>query len=177
MLKKFKTKKGKEMVIRYLCEDDTKDLFELHNSLLSEKSYVSLVKVTLEQKRLLIEDSLEQILKGRGVFLVALYDNKVLGIASIKKGRSPFLAHRGRLTIMLDKKIQGEGVGTELLKYAIKEAKKFLKIKMITLRVYEENRPAIHLYEKLNFKKVGKIEKGLKHFSRYKNEIIMVKYI
>lgn len=178
MLKKFKTKKDKEVSIRYLCKDDTKDLLELYNSLVDEKSYtVATNKLNLNQEKIFVENSLNKIIKAEAIFLVVEYNNKVLGIASVEKEQSPIIEHRGNFGIILSRDIRGEGAGEELMKCVIKEAQRFLKIKLITLNVFEENIAAINLYKKMNFIQVGKIEKGLKHFGRYKNEIIMVKYI
>ncbi|MDD4358622.1 MAG: GNAT family N-acetyltransferase [Candidatus Pacebacteria bacterium] len=178
MLKKFKTKKGKEVSIRYLLKSDTRDLLDVYNSLVDEKSYtVATRKFTLKEEKLFIANSLVKIENGEAVHLVAECNGKTLGIATIEKEISPILEHRGDFGIMLKKEIRGEGVGEELMKTVISEAKKFLKVKMIILRAFEENKPAISLYTKLNFKKVGGIEKGLKHFGKYKNEIIMAKYI
>lgn len=178
MLKKFKTKKGKDVSIRYLCGSDTKDLLELYNSLVDEKSYtVAAKKLTLEEEKIFIKDSLNKIERGDAIFLVAEYNDQVIGIASIIKEDSKIMGHRGDFGIILSREIRGEGVGTNLIKCIIKEAKKFLKIKMVTLHAFEENTIAISLYKKLDFIQIGKIEKGLQYFGKYKNEVIMVKYI
>jgi len=178
MLKKFKTKKGKEVSIRYLCKDDTKDLLKVYNSLVLEKSYtLAIKKLTLKEENIFIENSLNEIFKEEAIFLVAEYNNKILGTTSIRRESSPILKHRGDFGIMLSKEIRGEGVGKELMESVIKEAKRFLNIKIVTLRAFEENKVAVNLYKKLNFVQVGKIEKGLKHCGKYKNELIMVKYI
>lgn len=178
MLKKFKTKKGKEVSIRYLCQSDTKDLLELYNSLVDEKSYtIASKKFTLEEEKLFIKDSLNKIEKGKAIFLIAEVDGHTLGVASIKKEDSPMLNHRGEFGIILKKEIRGEGVGKELMSCVIKEAKKFLKIKIVILNVFKENKIAISLYEKIGFKQVGEIEKGLKFWGKYKDEIIMVRYL
>lgn len=178
MLKKIKTKKGKEVNIRYLCEDDTKDLLELYNSLVDEKAYtIATKRLTLKEERIFVKDSLKKIENGEAIFLVAEYANHVFGIVSIEKEDSAILEHRGILGIMLSSNMRGQGVGTKLIECVIKEAKKFLRLKIITLRVFEENVPAINLYKKLKFDQVGRIEKGLKHFGKYKDEVIMVKYV
>jgi len=178
MLKKFKTKKSKEVSIRYLCIDDTKDLLELYNSLVDEKAYtIATKKLNLKEEKEFISDSLKKIEDGKAIFLVAEHDNKVLGITSIVKEDSFLMEHRGIFGIILSKEIRGEGVGEELMKLVIKEAKKVLNLKIITLKAFEENKPAIGLYKKLKFIQVGKIEKGLKHFKKYKTEIIMARSI
>lgn len=178
MSKKFKTKKGKEVSIRYLCIDDTKDLLELYNSLVDEKAYtVATRKLNLKEEKEFVSNSLKKIEDGKAIFLVIEHNNRVLGITSIIKEDASLMEHRGIFGIILSKEIRGEGVGEELMKLVIKEAKKVLNLKIITLNVFEENNIAINLYKKLKFIPVGKIEKGLKYFKKYETEIIMAKYI
>lgn len=55
------------------------------------------------------------------------------------------------------------GVGKTLIEFAIKHSIN-LNIKSIRLDVYENNIPAIKLYEKLGFKYVGKVDLGLKNY-------------
>jgi len=178
MLKKFKTKKGKEVSIRYLYMNDTKDLLELYNSLVDEKAYtIACKKFTLEEEKLFIKDSLNKIEREEAIFLIAEVDGRAFGVASIKKEDSPMINHRGEFGIILKKEIRGEGVGQELIKAILKEAKRFLKIKIVTLNVFEENIPAINLYKKMGFVQIGRLEKGIKFFGKYKNEIIMSRYL
>ena len=69
------------------------------------------------------------------------------------------------------------GLAEELLRHLTKEAKKQLKLKILKLTVYAENKKGIRLYKKAGFKRVGTIKKGRYHFGRYIDLIIMVKYL
>ena len=60
----------------------------------------------------------------------------------------------------------------QALKYAHKEG-----IKIVKLFVFANNKRAIHLYQKLGFKKVGLLKDALKDKGRYFDEIIMAKDI
>jgi ribosomal-protein-alanine N-acetyltransferase len=60
--------------------------------------------------------------------------------------------------IEVKKEYRNQGIGTKLLEYLVKIAKKQNLIN-ITLEVKETNLQAIHLYKKLNFKEVAKREK------------------
>ena len=178
MLKKFKTKKGKEVSIRYVCIDDTKDLLEMYNSLVKEKGYTTTVrKFTLKEETLFIKSVLLKTVERKEIFLVAEYDGKVLGAATVEKETMPLIVHRASFGIMLKKEIRGEGVGEELTKAILREAKRFLGVKMVTLNAFEENVPAVNLYKKLGFRQFGRLEKGLNHFGKLKTELFMVKDI
>ena len=62
------------------------------------------------------------------------------------------------------------GIGSKLLEKLIKKAEEASSL--ITLEVNEENKPAIHLYEKYGFKLLGKRKKYYKD----KDALIMTKY-
>lgn len=178
MLKKFKTKKGREVSIRYLCQSDTKDLLEMYNSVVEEKNYTTAVrKFTLKEETLFIKSVLSKTIEGKEIFLVAEFDGKALGVATIEKEMTPIKSHRAEFGIILSKEIRGEGVGEELMKAILKETKRFLKVKMVTLNVFEENVPAVNLYKKMGFVVFGRLEKGVIHSQKLKTELLMVKNI
>ena len=62
--------------------------------------------------------------------------------------------HVGELGIIINSKYRNIGIGREILKYAINEAKN-RDFKKIILAVFHTNKGAIHLYESLGFKKIG----------------------
>lgn len=64
-----------------------------------------------------------------------------------------------------------KGLGTKLLQFLVELAKKKEK-KCITLEVREDNKPAIKLYEKLNFEIVGKRRR---YYDNSVDAIIMTK--
>lgn len=53
-----------------------------------------------------------------------------------------------------EKEYWGQGIGTKMLSFAIDEARK-LGIKRLDIHVSDDNKRAIHLYEKLGFKDMG----------------------
>ena len=53
--------------------------------------------------------------------------------------------------IYLEKEFQNQGIGTQAMKFAMREAKK-LNIKMLYLEVEPHNKPAKSLYKKLGFR-------------------------
>lgn len=81
---------------------------------------------------------------------VAKIRNKVVGYTSLRK-----LSNRCEITFLaVSENYQNKGIGTELIKHAIKLARKF-KCKKLTLDVRNGNTKAIRLYAKLGFKIVG----------------------
>ncbi|MCK4429215.1 MAG: GNAT family N-acetyltransferase, partial [Candidatus Aenigmarchaeota archaeon] len=64
-----------------------------------------------------------------------------------------------------------------LMQELIKEAKKNLKIEIIELEVFAENKVALTLYKKVGFKKIGIVRKGYKKKRKYFDRVLMVKYL
>jgi len=100
-------------------------------------------------------------------YFVAKMDNNILGFAGIWKSVDDV-----HITdIVVKKTNRKSGIGSKLLAKLIQTAKSE-NFKAITLEVNENNLPAINLYLKYGFKKVGFRKKYYKHRD---NAIIMTK--
>jgi len=112
-------------------------------------------------------NTLEEELKcTNSFFLVAKNDNnEIVGFAGIKA----ILDEADIMNIVVKKSFRGHGIGSKLLQNLILFAKKH-NLKTVTLEVNETNLPAIKLYNKFNFNKVG-IRK--KYYNGKNDAIIM----
>ncbi len=95
---------------------------------------------------------------------------------SSKKWRENHVAVLG-ITIKLD--YRGLGIGAQMISVAIDEAKKSLKVKpkIIELDVFETNKAAQMLYQKLGFREVAKLSDRIQRKGDLISKIIMEKYI
>lgn len=169
---------GEEVIFRYPEKKDAADMQKLVSSLVLEWAMVGEnKKPTLKE----IKDSLAKKLKSikakEIVYLVVKAGGKVKGRAWVNKKEPDFQNHVGNLVIHLSKDIRGKGVGDKLFKAIVKEARKIPGLKMITLGVMAQNKPAINLYKKNGFKNFGRLNKGLKHHGKLVDGILMVKYL
>jgi RimJ/RimL family protein N-acetyltransferase len=177
IVQKFKVGE-KEIVFRYPEAKDAQDIVALVSSFVEEKAMVGgNKKPTLKEIKATLLKRLKQIKNKEVVYLVVEVDKKVKGRSWISKKELDIQNHVGNLVIHLSKELRGKGLGDRLLKAIIKEAKKTLKTKIITLEVIAENKLAINLYEKNGFIKNGEIKKGIKHFGKLLDEILMIKYL
>lgn len=152
-----------------------KEFQEYINSLIEEDAMISLnKKQTLEEEKVWLEGTLQNVKEKKEVFLVAKEKNKVIGSSEVKlrKGREK---HIGELGISIRKNYRGKGLGTKLMTEILKEAEKELKPKIIRLSVFPENTIAQNLYKKFGFKKVARIPKQLEYKGKLTDEIIMIK--
>jgi RimJ/RimL family protein N-acetyltransferase len=166
-----------KVIIRNLKEGDEKDLMLLYNSLVKEKAMtVAVRKVSFKKEREYVLKSVEDQKKKLVVDLVLEINGRVVGVAGVEVKNREITNHVGNFGILLKKEARGKGFGFKLSSSVISEAKKKLKIKMVRLNVSHRNKIAIKLYEKLGFKYVGTIKKGLNFFGRYDDDVLMVKH-
>ena len=97
----------------------------------------------------------------RSTLVVARYNGKVIGIASLDVSERERLKHKGELGISVLKDYWGNGIGRllmqEIIKFAISR-----KIEVIHLSVRSDNERAIKLYEKFGFEKCGVVPGEMK---------------
>ena len=166
---------GEKIVFRYPRMSDLEGLLELVNAIVDDKAMVSSqAKKTKKEERMWLLSILKNIKKKEGVYLVVEMNGKIVGNAAVERHKEPAKKHVGEFGIMLRKEARGKGIGEKLLRCVIEEAKKVLKVKIITLEVMASNKVALHLYEKCGFKVIGTIKSGVKYYNRYEDDILMV---
>lgn len=177
IIKKFNLG-GKEIVFRYPRFDDLDGLLKSINSLVEERAMMSTQKkLSRREEMKWLAERLTEIENKGVVFLVVEWNGKIMGSAGVTKRENPPSNHIGDLGISLRKEIRGRGVGKKLIREIIKEAKENLKIKIVVLEAFGENKIAQNLYRKVGFKELGRIKKGIKHYGKYKDRVLMVKYL
>ena len=92
-----------------------------------------------------------ELLNSNSKYIVAKLDNKIVGYAGIWKAVDDLHI----TNIVTAKKLRKQNIGSILLSSLIEMAKLEKGITSITLEVNSTNIPALRLYEKFGFKKVG----------------------
>ena len=172
----------KKITIRKLSKEDlrnAKKFQDFINSFVKEDAQIIMdEKISLKGEKKWLKEKLGRIKKKKAVFLIAEYNNMIVGTAGIdlyiwRK------SHVAELGITIKKDYRGMGLGTCLIKEIIKLAKKELKPKpkIIRLDALSTNKPAISLYKKTGFKIVAKIPKQIQYKGKLINEIIMLLYL
>lgn len=179
MLIKTKIFNGKKLNIRLLSKKDLKEpkkFQDFINSLIKENAQIALNKrLSLKEEKEFLKNTLRQIKKHSGVFIVAEYNGIVVGTAGITlKGNRQ--NHIGEYGITIRKDYRGIGLGDYLTMRIIKLAKKQLKPapKFIKLSVFSTNKPAINLYKKCGFKKAAEIPNQMEYKGKLVGETIML---
>jgi len=170
---RFIAKDGHQVILRTLQRADLDDCIELINSLVEEGAdIVKNKKVTLEEEAEWLNGALSQMEQGEKIYVVAETDGKVIGNSEIGRRLYGYDSHVGVMGIAIKKGFRDVGIGTEMMKALITQGQK-MGLRILMLSAFESNKRAIHVYEKLGFKKRGQIPKKFFKRGKYVDEVIM----
>ncbi len=170
----FTAKDSREVIIRTPKWEDLEDMIDFINSLVEEEAMVSRhTKVTREQEIDWLAENLKKLEKGQQIYIVAEVGGKMVGSCAINPmfGR---MSHLGSLGISVKEGYSGIGIGMDLMKEAEKHAI-HMRLKSVKLEVFENNEPAIALYEKMGYKITGRVPEAILYKGEYVDSLIMAK--
>lgn len=170
-----KTKKGKDVIVRYPTKEDVHVLRDYINSLSKEYTFIRFQgeEITLEEEFKYVESILEKIDKNEAVKLLAFHQKLLIGVSDIKL-KDKTESHIGLFGLTVGKDFRGEGVGKLLMNLVLEEAKRNIKsLKIVTLGVFANNPIAIKMYKKFGFMEYAKLPKGIMHRGKYIDHIYM----
>lgn len=108
-----------------------------------------------------------------GVYLVAEFQNQVVGHAFLQFCKLASLRHVADLNIAVHLGWQRNGIGEKLLVRLIEWAKKSDVLEKFQLNVRASNDAAISLYRKMGFREEGRIKNRVKIKDRYIDDVVM----
>lgn len=164
---KTKLKDGREVVIRFLTLEDKEKLVEMFACMSEDALRWGMPPYTRE----VIERWMKSI--ENLIPLVAEYNNRIVGYASIFRHPHPRRKGTGNLIIYLHQDFHKVGLGTTMLKYLLELAREE-GMHRIGLHVIADNKAAIRLYEKFGFKVEGIMKDS--YFGadgKYHDELVM----
>ncbi|MCS7203804.1 MAG: ribosomal protein S18-alanine N-acetyltransferase [Thermodesulfovibrio sp.] len=124
-----------EPIIRDLSESDLNQVLEI-----SKESFI--IPWSLKS-------FINELLNQNSILKVAELNGEVIGYVVARK----IVDEAEILSLAVKKDFRRKGIATKLMKSVLNEIKDFVKSCFLDVRV--SNEPAIKLYEKLGFKKVG----------------------
>ncbi len=178
----FEAKNGMKITLRRIKRADirrAKEFMEFINEIIDENDYIHYNKrFSLKEERVWVKETLKGNKKRESATLLAEHEGKIVGSSGIisKNGRENHVAVLG-ITIRRD--YRGLGIGAQMILTAINEAKKSLKTKpkIIELDVFETNKNAQTLYQKLGFKEIARLPNRIQRREQMISKIIMEKYV
>jgi len=175
ILHRFKAKDGREVIVRAPMWEDLDDLLQLINSLVEEGAEITLdAKKTRDEEADWLSGSIAQMEKGNALYLVAEVDGKVVASSGITRRSAPCESHVGDLGIIIKAGYRDVGIGTEIIRTLVEEARA-MGLKILVLTVFATNKRAIHVYEKAGFEQTGRIPNGIFRNGKYVDQLLMAR--
>lgn len=166
-------KDGREVICRYIDENDAQNLVDYLNQIGKESNFLSFGAEGPGLTKEMQLDDIKKIKDKKSFYLIYEIDKEIAGVVSIRvREDRKWLMHCGNLGISCLKKYWGLGLGNIMMETLIKESKN-RNIKKINLETREDNVVAISLYKKFSFKGEGIITKNLLIDNIFYNTYIM----
>jgi RimJ/RimL family protein N-acetyltransferase len=176
VLRTFRTQDDLSVVLRMPVWEDTDDLMELINSIVEEGAEIGRSeKVSREDEIDWLSDLLARIEKGKAFMMVADIAGQIVASADINQLRG-YEKHVGTVGIVVEKGFRDRGIGTEIMRTVIDQARK-MQLRLLTLCAFASNSRALHVYEKVGFVQTGMIPKKYFKDGVYTDEVIMARVL
>lgn len=149
----------KEIIYREPVPEDAEKIVDFYNYVGGETTYLSFEKdeypMDAEGQR---EDILSTNAHPASIMLLAMDGDEIAGIGTIHSGNKIKARHQGELGIVVAKKYQAQGIGSEIIRRLIE----FCKGNGITTRIQLDtrcdNEVAVKLYERFGFEIEGRLK-------------------
>lgn len=174
ILRRYTDRKGREVILRTPRWNDLDDMLEFINSLVEEEAMIAAdTKKTRMEEIDWIANKLKDVEKDTQMAVVAEVDGRMVGSCEISP-RFGRLKHYGMLGISLKAGYRDAGIGQEMMREIESHAPR-LGIEYLALEVFGTNEHAIHVYEKIGYKRIGAYPDGVKYKGEYVDSVHMVK--
>ena len=110
------------------------------------------------------------------IVLIALKNEQIIARAELEGYYKARIRHRAKFSISVRKEYWNQGIGTEMLKRIVEQAKK-MKIRTIELEVISDNIRGINLYHKMGFVDIGIYKNYFCVNGMFKDAVVMQKIL
>ncbi|MGD8622907.1 MAG: GNAT family N-acetyltransferase [Anaerolineae bacterium] len=164
MSKAFRTKDGREFVVRLAVPGDAERLLAAARAVLDEGLDANITRadefqITADQERTWIKKHTEA---DNSALFVAEHQGQIVGWVVLRGGDRHRTRHTGLLGITVVRPWRGRGVGTALMQVLIEWAGRNPVVEKIKLGVVHTNKRAQALYYKMGFVKEGRQSREFK---------------
>ncbi len=164
--------------------DDLENLLAFINGLVDEKAKDRASelfsgfeqKVTREDEAKWLAGRIVQLENGDTVNVVAEVNGRIVANGEITRGHYSETRHNGDLGLTVMAAYRGMGIGGEMVKILLGEAKR-RGLKNVEVEFLSTNQAAIHTYRKAGFKEVGRIPGKLYRNGKLLDSMIMSRRI
>lgn len=176
--KVIQLKNGKKIYLRSIRRGDLEEIWDIfENGLKEGLIFPKYIKTCTEFDKINWYHNLK-LYNNLSMIAEEIEDNKIftckkiLGLVVIEKSQWDAASHVGRIYPLIRRDTRRMGLGAELLRFSIKEAKKRGKKKLIA-SINSENQNALKFFLKIGFNQIGHRENYFKINNKYSDEILM----
>jgi RimJ/RimL family protein N-acetyltransferase len=173
----FRAKNSDEITLRPAVPEDAGEIIKTVRSTSIERSYVLMEhygkNAETEKKYIMDLD------RSNNLLLVALARGDVVGsLAALQayKGHIPQTAHILTIGLHLIESYRGQGIGSQMLQYAIEWAKE-RGFKKIETSIFTANKRSLHLFSKAGFREEGTRQKRIRVGNDFIDEVLLGKFL
>ncbi len=181
--RKFRVK-GKNIVLRPMSWDDLDNLLAFINGLVDDKQrgrgsevFTGFEqKITREEEADWLANRMVRIEKGDMVSVLAEVSKRIVANGDIARGHYGETRHHGELGLTVTSAHRGIGIGREMVKVLVREAKR-IGLRSLEVEFLSTNQAAIHTYQKAGFREVGRIPAKVRRNGKFLDSMIMARQI
>lgn len=165
---------GDKVLLRAIEISDLQDIMKYWNSYETRVSLGKFVPSSISEREDWIKEVDKEAKNGTGyTFAIVHKDTKeFLGTIALK--RINMINRGASLSVSIhNPSNHNKGYGTDAVRCILKIGFNFLNLHRIELHVYEFTENAVHVYEKLGFKKVGIRREASFIIGKYRNDLVM----
>jgi RimJ/RimL family protein N-acetyltransferase len=156
LLNKVLLENNHVLIIRKAEEEDAEQIIAYINQVTSETHSLTYSSgeftITVQEEKEVIADYKKFQNK---IFLIAYIHHQIVSVLTFAGEEKERKKHIGELGITVKKEFWNLGIGNSMMKSLLKWAKSTKIIRKINLVVQTDNKRAVNLYKKFNFKKEG----------------------
>lgn len=150
-----------EVTLREAVPDDAENLLQVSRKIAEETDFLIMDEAGLGLNEELLSLQLADLYENENnLLLLALADEKIVGMASVKSAPEFTVSHIGEVGISVIKDFWGIGLGTALLDEVIYWSENVSPLRRLELTVQKRNERAIHLYQKFDFVTEATMKRG-----------------
>lgn len=161
---------GQEFLIRSAHPDDAEAALAYVRGVVEETEFFIIepdeLPATVDEERAFIQDHVDN--PGK-ILLLAEAEGHIIGNVRLEAGAFRRIAHKGNLSLAVNKEWRGRGIGTALVRVLLEWAETHPVIEKVCLEVFADNLRAIRLYKHLGFVEQGfgskEVKRGPGHYA------------
>jgi ribosomal protein S18 acetylase RimI-like enzyme len=175
---------GKTVVLRVMRWDDTYKLLAFINGLADDKEKGRFPevfkgferKVGRDEEADWVASKKVQIENGDMVSVLAEVNKRIVANGEITRGHYAETRHHGRLALTVMAAYRGIGIGREMLKVLLSEARR-LGLKNVEVDFLSTNQVAVQTYQRAGFREVGGIPGKVHRKRKFLDSLVMAREI